>query len=137
MRFAWVLIAIVFVPASQHAHGQLPDGFVGEDGILTKQEIADGWIALFDGESLYGWRPQKAANFRVENGTIVADSGEVCLLCTTTQFADYVLKVDFRSDLKTNSGIFLRTSPDPRNVTRDCYELNLKHHRTTHFQPAA
>ena len=104
---------------------QLPENFMGPEGVLTREEILDGWIALFDGQSLYGWRPQKAANFRVENGTIVVDDGEKCLLCTTTQFSDYILKVDFRAAEGTNSGIFLRTPPIAREVKRSCYELNI------------
>ena len=104
---------------------QLPDSFLGQDGILTKQEISDGWIALFDGETFFGWRPQKAANFRVEAGAIVVDQGEQALLCTTTQFSDYILKLQFRADKNTNSGVFLRTPPAPKNVTEESFELNI------------
>ena len=107
------------------AAAQLPENFVGEQGVLTREEVLDGWIALFDGHSLYGWRPQPAANFRVQDGAILVDEGAQCLLCTTTQFSDYVLKVDFRSDPETNSGIFLRTPPKPANVDKACYELNI------------
>lgn len=117
--------AIVVLFTTTITFGQLPQTFLGEEGVLTKQELADGWIALFDGETLYGWRPQEAANFRVIDGTIVVDQGAQCLLCTTTQFSDYVLKVDFRSDPMTNSGIFLRTPPKPSNVDKACYELNI------------
>lgn len=102
-----------------------PDGFLGEDGILTRAEVRDGWIAIFDGETFFGWRPQKAANFKIENRAITVDSGEQCLLCTTTQFSDYVLKLQFQCDATTNSGIFLRTSPRPRDVKKDCFELNI------------
>ena len=123
MRSLQIATLVLFAVSSSLA--QLPAGFLGEEGVLTKQELADGWIALFDGETLYGWRPQEAANFRVEDGAIVVDSGEQCLLCTTTQFSDYVFKVDFRSDPMTNSGIFLRTPPKPANVDRACYELNI------------
>lgn len=105
--------------------GELPQHFMGDGKVLTKAEIFDGWIALFDGESLYGWRPQKAANFEVKDGAIVVESGEQCLLCTTTQFSDYILRLDFRSDPTTNSGIFLRTSPSPKDVTHASYELNI------------
>ena len=123
-KLLWSLLFVALVVPT-HSQGQLPDGFVGHDGVLTKEEIAEGWLALFDGKTFFGWRPQAKANWRIEEGSIVADAGEVCLLCTTAQFSDYVLKVDFRSDPKTNSGIFLRTSPAPTNVQRDCYELNI------------
>ena len=110
-------------PATTSA--QPPANFLGEDGILTKAEVNDGWIALFDGESLFGWRPQPTANFMVKDGSIVVDQGGQCLLCTTTQFSDYVLKVDFRCDEETNSGIFLRTPPKASDVEKDCFELNI------------
>jgi len=54
---------------------QTPANFLGENGIITKAEVNDGWIALFDGETLFGWRPQPAANFLVENGAIVVNKG--------------------------------------------------------------
>ena len=123
MRTALTLLTLLLLVLP--SFGQLPEGFLGEGGVLTKEEVKEGWIALFDGHSFYGWRPQEAANFRIENGTIVVDSGKQALLCTTTQFSDYVLKVDFRSDPETNSGIFLRTSPNPKDVTKSAYELNI------------
>lgn len=104
---------------------QTPDGFLGDGGVLTQAEVEEGWIALFDGETLFGWRPQPQAAFRVDDRTIVVDGGKKCLLCTTTQFSDFVFKAEFRCDRDTNSGIFLRTSPKPRNVTQACFELNI------------
>lgn len=65
---------------------------------LTADEIADGWILLFDGESLYGWQPATKADWRVADGTIAVGSGEPGLLNTTSRFADFVLKVDFRGE---------------------------------------
>ena len=38
----------------------------------------------------------------------LVERGGQCLLCTTTQFSDYVLKLEFQCDKSTNSGIFLR-----------------------------
>jgi len=92
---------------------------------LSAAQIADGWIALFDGHSLYGWKPAGDANFRVEDGAIVADEGKACLLRTTCQFSDYELHVEFSAQPKTNSGVFLRTSPKPKNAGKDCYEVNI------------
>ena len=96
-----------------------------EDNQLTAAEQSAGWLLLFDGESMYGWKPTGKANWTVQDGTITASEGDICLLRTTTQFCDYELKVDFRADMKTNSGVFLRTSPKPAVVERDCYELNI------------
>ncbi|RIK81380.1 MAG: DUF1080 domain-containing protein [Planctomycetota bacterium] len=100
---------------------------------LTHEEIADGWILLFDGESLFGWEAATKADWRVADGAIVVSSGEPGLLNTTSRFADYVLKVDFRSAKGTNSGVFLRTDKKPKNPKEGCYELNIADFGTTPF----
>lgn len=123
MRFVYSLLLSMLWCGM--AWADLPSGFLGGDGILTREEVLDGWIALFDGETMFGWRPQENANFRIEDRAIVVDEGDQCLLCTSTQFSDYVLKLEFRSDPDTNSGIFLRTPPKPTDVNRSCYELNI------------
>ncbi len=92
---------------------------------LPEGELADGWISLFDGQSLFGWKAAGDADWRVEDGTIVVGTGKKCLLCTTSQFSDYVLRVAFRWTPSTNSGIFLHTPPDPQDPASDCYELNI------------
>ena len=92
---------------------------------LSPAELADGWILLFDGESLYGWQPATKADWKVVDGAIQVTSGEPGLLNTATQFADFELHADFRAPTSTNSGIFLRTSRQPRDPVRDCYELNI------------
>jgi hypothetical protein len=92
---------------------------------LADVELAQGWVSLFDGETLFGWTSANEANWRVADGAIVVDQGEPGLLCTTTQFSDYVFHVEFRSAPGTNSGIFLHTPPNPKDPAVDCYELNI------------
>lgn len=92
---------------------------------LTEEQLKEGWVSLFDGQSLYGWFIVDTANWRVEDGVIKVDSGAKSFLCSSLQMADYELKVDFRCDAKTNSGIFLRTLPSPGNVAEECLELNI------------
>lgn len=101
---------------------------------LTKAEVADGWLNLFDGETLFGWRNEGDADFRVLDGLVVAAEGtRPCLLRTTAQFDEYRLRVTFLSDIGTNSGIFLHTPPVPTNPAVDCYELNIADEGTNPF----
>jgi hypothetical protein len=92
---------------------------------LAPEQASQGWIRLFDGHTLFGWQIAGAANFRVESGSIVADGGDVCLLCTSLPWRDYELSVDFKAQANTNSGVFLRTLLDPVDVETDCYEVNI------------
>ena len=92
---------------------------------LSQAEIAEGWILLFDGETDFGWKAGSKANWKVADGAISVSEGEKGLFSTTSPFADYVLKVDFRADKQTNSGVFLRTPAQPTDPTEDCYELNI------------
>lgn len=92
---------------------------------LTPQEQAEGWVLLFDGATTFGWRAGTKANWSVADGTISVSEGESGLLYTTSEFGDFALRAQFRCPATTNSGIFLRTSPQPKDPTRDCYELNI------------
>lgn len=94
---------------------------------LTPSELAEGWILLFDGQSLFGWQPASQTNWAVADGAIRASEGDPGLLTTTSQFGDYALRVDFRAASDANSGVFLRTSerPSPEDVAGRCYELNI------------
>ncbi len=116
-RLLLVLSVFSFV-LSRHSIAEEPNQ-------LSPQELADGWILLFDGETTFGWTAASKANWRVAGGMISVGEGEPGLLHTTSPFADFVLKVDFRNPKQTNSGIFLRTAAVPKNPAADCYELNI------------
>jgi hypothetical protein len=100
---------------------------VAEDkpNALSEQELNDGWILLFDGETTFGWKANSDANWKVADGVISVDGGTKGLLNTTTPLGDYVFKVDFRAPHGTNSGVFLRTPLEPKDPAKDCYELNI------------
>lgn len=95
------------------------------ESCLPEKLLKDGWVRLFDGQSLDGWFSVGDANWRVEEGIIRVDTGEPSFLCTTFQLADYELMVDFRCDPATNSGIFLRAPASPLDVAKDALELNI------------
>ncbi len=94
---------------------------------LSEAELKEGWISLFDGQTLFGWHAHSKADWQVTDGAITVTGGEPGLLCTPVRFADYVLKVDVQTDATSNSGIFLRTPAvvGKEDVTTRCYELNM------------
>ena len=116
----WTLILLVAAGLSaQHSErSQRHNAITFEDG-------EEGWMLLFYGSSLDDWTVAGDAEWRVEDGAIVADSGGRGLLLTVDEYDNFELLVDFRADPGTNSGIFLRTLRSPADMQKDCYELNI------------
>jgi Domain of Unknown Function (DUF1080) len=118
----FILQCLIFVTTgaiSTRAAGAEPE-------LLDGQLLDQGWIELFDGDTLYGWTPTGDAEWEAAGGEIRTAGDKPGFLMSTTRWADYVLHVEFKtSDDNTNSGIFLRTPLEPKNPARDCYELNI------------
>jgi len=93
--------------------------------ILTESEVAEGWIALFDGETLFGWQPVGPVKWEIREGVITAESAEEGFLFTTSRFSDFLLRLEFSASDETNSGVFLRSPLQIRDVATDCYEVNI------------
>ena len=92
---------------------------------LSEEELRQGWIRLFDGQTLTGWTKTDGANWAVKDNSIVATEGTNSLLCTSVPFSDYEVSLEFRAEEKTNSGLFLRTPLVPTDPAQDCFELNI------------
>ncbi|HWQ56130.1 MAG TPA: DUF1080 domain-containing protein [Bryobacteraceae bacterium] len=78
---------------------------------LTPKEISDGWVLLFDGETLFGWTPEGKAQWRASGGVLTAE-GENGWLRSNAAFADFEMKCDWRTGADGNSGVFLRSAKD-------------------------
>src|SRR5438105_2792328 len=120
---ALTLVISVFISRPVPA-GDDPSGESAPHNRLSAAEIAAGWIKLFDGETMFGWKPNNDVNWQITDGVVHADKGDPGLLVTTTEFADFELRCDFRLEKGGNSGIFLRSVFSPKDPTKDCYELN-------------
>lgn len=57
---------------------------------LTPQEIADGWLLLFDGETTFGWKIEGEA--KVENGALIL--GKKTSATSNISFGSCLLKYD-------------------------------------------
>ena len=89
-----------------------------------------GWVTLFDGTSagLANWDRLGGANWRLEDGAVVADKSSTkgaSFLVSKNAYKDFELRVEFWSSNDANSGIFMRCK-DPKAITdRTCYEANI------------
>ena len=85
-----------------------------------------GWDTLIDGpRGLDNWIPVGDANWRVEDGAIVADNGKGGFLMSRRSYRDFRIRAEFWAAPTANSGIYMRCT-DPKNLTdRNCYEANV------------
>src|SRR5260370_11987182 len=74
-----------------------------------------GWVTLTDGKNLDGWTPVGEANWRVEDGAIVADKGKGGFLVSKDSYKNFMIYAEFWSDEEANSGIFIRCK-DPKQI---------------------
>jgi hypothetical protein len=85
-----------------------------------------GWITLIDGaDGLQNFNRLGDANWRAEDGAIVADKGQGGFLVTTSSFRDFQIRAEFWAERDTNSGVFIRVT-NPAKVGADSsYEVNI------------
>jgi hypothetical protein len=82
------------------------------DNELTAEEQTGGWLLLFDGRSLEGWKNNDGTpvHAKIEDGAINVHGTGGYLLVYEKPFGDFILKCDVKMDQPfCNSGIFLRT----------------------------
>ncbi len=116
---SWCLLFAVLIFAFQPALARAKS-----PAYLTQNELHEGWIMLFDGETDYGWQQRGNSKWTVKDSALEA-SGGVGMLSTTTEFADFELRAECWIDEKANSGIFLRC-PTTGSINSDnAYEVNV------------
>jgi hypothetical protein len=85
-----------------------------------------GWTTLIDGDKgLENFVRVGDANWRAEDGAIVADKGKGGFLMSKNSYGNYDLRVEFWADPSANSGIYMRCA-DANNLNdKSCYEANI------------
>ena len=99
-----------------------------EHNTLTEQEAAQGWVLLFDGETMEHWRGYKMQDvpegWAVVDGCItrVGAGGE---LITRQQFDDFELSIEWRITEGGNSGIFYNGTEEYDNIYASAPEMQV------------
>jgi hypothetical protein len=87
-----------------------------------------GWTNLIDGTNgLDNFTRTGDANWRGQDGTVMADAGKGGFLITKKSYKDFQIRAEFWAEPTTNSGLFIRISdPDPTKVgANNSYEVNI------------
>jgi hypothetical protein len=76
---------------------------------LTPKEIADGWILLFDGETMFGWRGNTNL-LKVKDGVLELAGVGAGSIETTSIFSDFDLSFDYHL-LSGVASVVVQNSP--------------------------
>jgi len=85
--------------------------------ISTAEDLPDGWVSLFDGKTLDGWKQLAGtAPFVVDEGTILGTTKKGSpnsFLCTEKLYDDFELEFEVKLDPRLNSGVQIRSQSSP------------------------
>jgi len=85
-----------------------------------------GWVTLIDGEKgLDNFNRVGDANWRGEDGAIVADKGKGGFLVTKKSYKDFQIRAEFWVGPNANSGIYMRCANPAVITDKSCYEANI------------
>src|SRR5262249_16752263 len=76
-----------------------------------KKEKKDGWVELFNGKDLTGWKvyPKGTGKWKVEDGVIVGSGNASHLFTERGDYKNFHFKVEAMINDKGNSGQYFRT----------------------------
>ncbi len=85
-----------------------------------------GWVTLIDGDKgLENFNRVGDANWRAEDGAIVADKGKGGFLVSKNSYKDFQIRAEFWASLNANSGIYMRCANPAVITDKSCYEANI------------
>ena len=97
----------------------------------------DGWIPLFDGKSLEGWKAnENPQTFSVKDGELVVKGDRAHLFYVgpvqNANFKNFELKAEVKTMPKANSGVYFHTEFQPSGWPAKGYEIQVNN---THQDP--
>ncbi len=95
-------------------------------------DAKDGWIRLFNGKNLDGWRASENPDtFAVRDGAIVVNGPRAHLFYVGDveqhDFRNFEFKADVRTTAGSNSGLYFHTRFQQRGFPRRGYEVQVNH----------
>jgi hypothetical protein len=97
------------------------------------------WITLLDGskpDTLNDWTQNTEANWRVEDGAVVADSRvgkDSTFLVSKKSYGNVQIRAEVWVTPDTNSGVFFRCADPAKISTKSCYEMNIWDNFRNHY----
>lgn len=100
-------------------------------------QAADGWIPLFDGKSLDGWKiSEKPETFSVKDGILIVKGDRAHMFYAgpvqNAEFKNFEMKLEILTKPGANSGVYLHTKFQETGWPSQGYEIQVNN---THKDP--
>jgi len=97
----------------------------------------DGWVSLFDGKTLAGWKAaENPSSFRVADGTIACEGPKAHLFYVgpdgQAAFENFELSVDVRTRPGANSGVYFHTAYQEKDWPSQGFEVQVDNSQKMH-----
>ncbi len=99
-------------PEEAQPQETVPDAPAVEVSTLPDEELAEGWVLLFDESTFFGWEVAGEAQWRASEGILAAGGAAPGLLVTRARFADFELAVDFRAPEGARGAVLVRADEE-------------------------
>ena len=90
---------------------------------LCPEEKAAGFVSIFDGKTFTGWTGA-TDGYEIVDGTIRCIPGQGGNLLTQKEYADFILRVEFKLSAGGNNGIGIR-APEKGHVATEGIEIQI------------
>ncbi|HOW70523.1 MAG TPA: DUF1080 domain-containing protein [Phycisphaerae bacterium] len=97
-----VVVAILAAPATG-----ADDAAPSKPNALSRTQIEEGWIMLFDGETTFGWKTEGDA--KIKDGTLLVGGEKAASATTTTEFGGFELQ--FQGNGAKGASVILNGKP--------------------------
>ncbi len=103
---------------------------------FISRPTADGWISIFDGKSLNGWKitDESPSTFSVQDGAIVVAGPRAHLFyegpVNNHNFKNFEWKAQVKTMPGSNSGMFIHTAYQPSGWPSKGYEIQVNQSHT-------
>ena len=79
--------------------------------VVAQAPREGGWVPLFNGTDLNGWKKNGDEKWVVEKGTILCEStaNKYGYLTTDKTYRDFILRLKFKGEAAGNSGVFVHS----------------------------
>lgn len=94
--------------------------------VMAEQPDSEGWISLFDGKTLEGWKAsERPENWTVVDGAIQGQGARSHLFYMGRDFKNFDFKADVKTRKGTNSGIYFHTKYQDGGWPTNGYECQV------------